>query len=300
MEMEGRQKERFFRKRPKSIEFEEVSIELKQGDVLSDYNLNSLKIKKYHTHFKTVEDQRRNARRAHLTIMKKEEVWAKVIKYEDNITRIEGIDGSDCQIMLVPYDVVERCKASFCKDPTDLDAFLREVVPCDDHMADKQIDSVTRCLREQYCMPNHVIIKEKEDSKWVYLIAEGEVRLYCDNNPFTGIAFRQEHAGLNSKAAISMMANASSQGNLSRSLHSNHLAVMGAGQWLGEEFAIMDMPIVYTAVAFTSVKLLKIHITDFKECMHENVIGRMIKKTRKKVKWTRDRMSELHEKRVEL
>jgi hypothetical protein len=64
-------------------------------------------------------------------------------------------------------------------------------------------------LREQYCNPNHVILKEGEDPKWVYLLAEGEVRLYCDNNPFTGIAFRNEHAGLDSKAANSMIKNAS-------------------------------------------------------------------------------------------
>ena len=62
----------------------------------------------------------------------------------------------------------------------------------------------------------------------------------------------------------------------------------------------MDMPIVYTAVAFTPVKLLKIHISDFKDCFPEEVINRMIKKTRKKVKWTRDRMNELHETRVEI
>jgi hypothetical protein len=54
-----------------------------------------------------------------------------------------------------------------------------------------------------------VILKEGEDPKWVYLLAEGEVRLYCDNNPFTGIAFRNEHAGLDSKAANSMIKNAS-------------------------------------------------------------------------------------------
>jgi|NorSeaMetagenome_1021524.scaffolds.fasta_scaffold588532_1 hypothetical protein len=52
-------------------------------------------------------------------------------------------------------------------------------------------------------------MKEKEESKWVYLLAEGEVRLYSNHNPFTGIAFRNDHAGLDSQAAISQMANAS-------------------------------------------------------------------------------------------
>jgi CRP-like cAMP-binding protein len=75
---------------------------------------------------------------------------------------------------------------------------------------------------------------------------------------------------------------------------------MQAGQWFGEEAVIMDMPIVYTAVAFTPCKLLKIHVSDFKECVPEDVINRMVKKTRKKVKWMRDRMSELHDERIKL
>ena len=59
----------------------------------------------------------------------------------------------------------------------------------------------------------------------------------------------------------------------------------------------MDLPVIYSVVAKSPCKLLKIHISDFKELVSDEVKGKMLKKTRKKINWLRNRMDELHEKR---
>lgn len=75
---------------------------------------------------------------------------------------------------------------------------------------------------------------------------------------------------------------------------------MHPGQWIGEEAFLMDLPITYNAIAGENCKLLKIHIQDFKECVPDDVKKRLVKLTRKKVKWLRDRFEELHDKRQEI
>jgi len=67
---------------------------------------------------------------------------------------------------------------------------------------------------------------EGQEAQWIYLIAEGECHLQSKSNPFTGMALRSEHKGLNSKAAVNSMINSTTQGNLSRTLHTNPMGVM--------------------------------------------------------------------------
>jgi CRP-like cAMP-binding protein len=62
----------------------------------------------------------------------------------------------------------------------------------------------------------------------------------------------------------------------------------------------MDLPVIYSVVAKTPCKLLKIHVSDFTELVNEDVKSRMLKKTRKRINWLRNRMDELHEKRQEV
>jgi CRP-like cAMP-binding protein len=77
------------------------------------------------------------------------------------------------------------------------------------------------------------------------------------------------------------------------------IGVIKAGQWIGEEVFLMDLPITYNAIAGENCKLLKIHVQDFKECVPEDVKKRILKKvTRKKIRWIRDRLEELHESRL--
>ena len=150
-------------------------------------------------------------------------------------------------------------------------------------------------MREEFCPANQQIITEGQDPKWIYLIAEGECTLHSKSNPFTGMALRSEHKGLDSKAAVTSMIHSTAQGSLSHTLHTNPMGVMQAGQWVGEEFVMMDLPVIYSLVAKTPCKLLKIHVEDFKEYVHDDVKAKMLKKTKKKVKWMRDRMHDLHE-----
>jgi len=58
--------------------------------------VNKLKINNYKKYFHKIEEERKNARRNHLTYMGREELYPKVLKYEDKLLRIEGVEMTDC------------------------------------------------------------------------------------------------------------------------------------------------------------------------------------------------------------
>ena len=51
--------------------------------------------------------------------------------------------------------------------------------------------------------------------------------------------------------------------NLSKTIIENNLGYVSNGHWLGEEYVLLKIPMLYTAIAKNNVKVLKIPISDF-------------------------------------
>jgi hypothetical protein len=81
-------------------------------------------------------------------------------------------------------------------------------------------------MREEFYLANQQIMTEGQTPKWIFLIAEGECYIHAKTNPFTGMALRSEHKGLDSKAAVNSMINNTGQGNLCYTIHTNPMGVM--------------------------------------------------------------------------
>ena len=59
------------------------------------------------------------------------------------------------------------------------------------------------------------------------------------------------------------MKSASGLGNISKTVAESNIGLVQAGQWLGEEIALLHVPMIYSAIAVTDVKLLKVSLHDF-------------------------------------
>jgi CRP-like cAMP-binding protein len=59
------------------------------------------------------------------------------------------------------------------------------------------------------------------------------------------------------------MNNASGIGNISKTISENNIGLVQEGQWLGEELHLLKVPLLYSAIAVTDVKLFKVSIEDF-------------------------------------
>lgn len=107
-----------------------------------------------------------------------------------------------------------------------------------------------------------IIMKECEHPAHnppVYLICKGEIRLEVSHNPCSKIAYAIEH-GVDSKKVESVHNNATGMGNISRTFNRAQVMCLSTGQWLGEEVAYAQMPIIYDAIAHTeTVQVLKIN-----------------------------------------
>jgi CRP-like cAMP-binding protein len=116
-------------------------------------------------------------------------------------------------------------------------------------------------FQEEHFEPNQVLFKEGAALKYIYLIAEGEVRLTSNKNPYTQKYYKDNK--IDSDSDKTLLANIGGTGNLSRTIVQNNLGCETKGQWLGEEYVLVKIPILYSALAIGSVKVLKINVQDF-------------------------------------
>lgn len=60
-----------------------------------------------------------------------------------------------------------------------------------------------------------------------------------------------------------MMNNGQGLGNISRTVASSTIGIVQSGQWLGEELVLMAVPMIYSAIALTDVKVFRVSVSDF-------------------------------------
>ena len=76
-------------------------------------------------------------------------------------------------------------------------------------------------------------------------------------------------------------------GNISRTIAENNIGLVLSGQWLGEEIILLEIPMIYSAVALTDVRLFKVSVHDFTHKFPTEIHRLMEVKSLQKLEWIR-------------
>ena len=106
---------------------------------------------------------------------------------------------------------------------------------------------------------NLILEESQKNQKHSYLIVSGEVLLQIQHNPITQIDYKKK-IGIDAENVEDIHNTSSGMGNLSITVNKVQAMCLGPGQWVGEEVAFEDMPIIYDAVVkSTSATLWRIN-----------------------------------------
>ena len=195
-------------------------------------------------------------------------------------------------LIRVPHKQVARVMSSFWRDFNAFAQFLYTYVPLLTTFTLKQKERVFSCFVEDHFNPHQVIMRERTPQQHVYLIAEGQVKIVTQFNPFTQKYNKQK--GLTEDCEAALSKNASGIGSLSRTINENLIGLVQSGQWLGEEIVLMNAPLIYSAVAVTDVKLFKVSLEDFRAKIPPEIHTVLERKAFEKLAWIRQRLEQCH------
>ena len=131
----------------------------------------------------------------------------------------------------------------------------------------------------------------------IYLIAEGQVKLECYNNPFRKKENKQKN--ILQKVEQHKIYDAGS-GLISETFNKTNLGIVTQGQWLGEELTLLkgDIPQVYSAIVSTShAKIYSIDVRDFSSKIPAEIRKELENRAYQKLYKLRDRFKNENEKK---
>ncbi len=92
-----------------------------------------------------------------------------------------------------------------------------------------------------------------------------------------------------------------SQGTLSASITKNQLAYIEGNSWIGEEAALLDLPVIYDVIASSpTVRVFRISVADFKQRIPADVQNLLEESLWQRMNYLRDRLLTIHETRTEI
>ena len=119
-------------------------------------------------------------------------------------------------------------------------------------------------FREERFNAHQVLLHEgvKENPR-VYLIAEGQVKLECLNNPFSRRDYNRE--AILQHVHLHKLYEKGGAGNVSQTFNRCNLGIITKGSWLGEENCLLDgsLPQLYSAICVGEVKALSLDREEF-------------------------------------
>lgn len=177
---------------------------------------------------------------------------------------------------------------AFSKDIRDIDRVMTEHLPGLAEKTNRYVFKFISAFVEVTYTRGQRIFSEGESSDFLYFIAEGEVRLTNHVNPFSVIeADRNQDANLKeSEALISK-----GLGAVSQTICETQFGIVAENQWVCEEYAFYEAPIVYSGYANSAtVKVLRITNKDFMTITSEELRKQMEKSAFTKLEAYRDKL----------
>ncbi|CDW90213.1 UNKNOWN [Stylonychia lemnae] len=221
----------------------------------------------------------------------------KVNKFDDRLRQIITIEKKSVLLRL-PYKKMIRIIKSFWANYNQFADLLYNHVPLLVNYTLKQKQRMIQTFQEENFSPNQPLFLENTQLQYVYLIAQGQIKLTTTSNPYT--QKYNKILKLNEKSEKLLLKNSAGLGNLSRTTVENNIGLVQQGQWLGEEFVLMKLPLLYTAIAVSDVKVLKVLVSDFQHKFTPEVHQLMQVKTMEKLDWIRERLETCHKIRKEI
>eukprot|EP00347_Sterkiella_histriomuscorum_P018533 403345150 len=259
---------------------------------LSDFSINFLRPNYFEYYKKVYEIVTKQ-----LSNMPMAKFPRKVNKFEDRLLSISTIEQKSTLLRL-PYKKMIRIVQSFWSNYNQFSDLLYNHVPLLSTYTLKQKERMIQTFQEENFNPNQPLFKENTQLQYIYLIAKGQIRLTTTSNPYTQKYYKQ--LKLNENTEKLLLKNSAGIGNLSKTTIENNIGLVQQGQWLGEEFVLMNLPLLYSAVAVDEVKVLKVSITDFKHKFTAEIHQLMQGKTMEKLDWIRQRLEICHKIRKEI
>ena len=199
-------------------------------------------------------------------------------------------------LLHVPYAQFTQVVQSFGRDQKEVEKLLFECMPTLGTYAQASLSRVFSCFQEFHFTQGQTVFKEAKKPEYLHLIAEGEVKMVASANPYTKVS--SNHSEEYERVATK---HSSGQGTFSSTLTQNQIGYVQSRQWVGEESAILDLPVIYSAVASSpEVKVLRISSRDFLEAIPADVINKIEAKLWEKMRYLRDRLLTLHETKSEI
>ena len=148
-------------------------------------------------------------------------------------------------------------------------------------------------FKEYRFYPGHEILKEgpaKHDT--FYLIAEGQVKLECMNNPFRRRDYDEKKIFKDGKVQEQNIFNKGSLGNVSPTFSKTVIGVISHGKWIGDEALLLDGQVqqFYSAVCLSEVKAIGINIEDYNLKFLNDMKNAMVERIYPKLYEFRDKL----------
>jgi len=150
-----------------------------------------------------------------------------VAEYQDKLVSIKVVSNAGYLLVVSKKAYVEACE-SFGTDDEKVAKFIKKALPSLNGYSKNQINRVIRSFEEVHWSKGNPIIIEAEPLNYIYLIAEGEVRLQASHNPYTKVEYEQEY-GCSDKSTVAAVINSNGYGNFSRTLGGNQIGIMTKG-----------------------------------------------------------------------
>ncbi|TNV73816.1 hypothetical protein FGO68_gene16334 [Halteria grandinella] len=269
-----------------------VNSTAKQHQVISDHSIDKLR-PDYQKFYTKVFDYIRSKIHNYPNV----KYPRKIKRFDDKLIRIETVDPKSFLIRL-PYQKMVKIMNSFWRDYNAFAEFLYTYVPLLTNYTLKQKQKIMSCFHEEQFSPLQPIMRERTIPDHIYIVVSGQVRLVTSFNPFTQ-KYNKANKCEESTDQI-LLKNANGLGNISKTVSENNIGLMQSGQWLGEEIALMKVPLIYSAIATTDVKLLKVSVEDFQAKFPSEIHSILENKCYEKLDWIRSRLEKCHLLRKEI
>ena len=142
--------------------------------------------------------------------------------------------------------------------------------------------------------PGHVIVKEGVVCKeFIYIIADGTVRLECNNNPFRMKEYKDGNI-LKGVPTNQVYDKGSGRALVSDTFNKTVIGIVSGGKWIGDEAFILkdEIPQFYSAICMTEVKAYRIKCVDYINRLPGEIKNKMEELVYEKLFQYRDKLAD--------
>ena len=223
-----------------------------------------------------------------------------VSEYKDRILSIDSRDAHSV-LLYVPQHEFKQFHSCSTKEQRYLEKLLYENLPSLDEYTNAFMARLLPCFQELCFSNNQIIFKAQKNPRYVHLVSEGTVKLIAHDNPFSNPSINAAEEGKSAGYDKMTSSKSGGQGTLCASISQNQLGFLQARTWIGEENALLNLPIIYDAIACSDkVRVYRILKEDLNTKLPADVLRKLELRLWPRLNYIRDRLFDIHETRNQI